>query len=182
MYIEPTILSAVSALTGAFMGGGASLIAALYTQRCQNRIQRATREVTKRETVYAEFIMNASKSLLNAYLYDEIRLDSEQQALIGIANRMRLFAPTKVIEEAERIIRTLIQISLEPRVRPAQARDNGASGKPSSGFAPPIQRGVPSRFGWRASEYRLNRHRRASANDKSFALKAIGKRKTGKGT
>jgi hypothetical protein len=29
---------------------------------------------------------------------------------------MRLFAPTKVIEEAERIIRTLIQISLEPRV------------------------------------------------------------------
>jgi hypothetical protein len=116
MYIEPAILSAVSALTGAFMGGGASLVAALYTQRCQNRIQRATREVTKRETVYADFIMNASKSLLNAYLYDEIRLDSEQQALIGIANRMRLFAPTKVIEEAERIIRTLIQISLEPRV------------------------------------------------------------------
>jgi hypothetical protein len=72
MYIEPAILSAASALTGAFMGGGASLVAALYTQRCQNRIQRATREVTKRETVYAEFIMNASKSLLNAYLYDEI--------------------------------------------------------------------------------------------------------------
>src|SRR5690242_18379677 len=92
MYIEPAILSAASALTGAFMGGGASLVAALYTQRCQNRLQRATREVTKRETVYADFIMNASKSLLNAYLNDEIRLDSEQQALIGIANRMRLFA------------------------------------------------------------------------------------------
>jgi hypothetical protein len=116
MQIEPAILSAASALTGAFMGGGASLVAALYTQRCQGRLQRITREVTKRESVYADFIMNASKSLLNAYLYDEIRLDDEQQALIGVANRMRLFAPMKVIEEAERVIRTLIQISLEPGV------------------------------------------------------------------
>ena len=116
MYIEPPILSAVSALTGAFMGGGASLAAALYTQRYQNRIQRATREVTKRETVYADFIMNASKALLNAYLRDEIKLDSEQQTLIAIANRMRLFAPAKVIEEADRVIRTLIQILLEPSV------------------------------------------------------------------
>lgn len=116
MYIEPAILSAVSALTGAFMGGGASLVAALYTQRCQNRTQRATREATKREAVYADFIMSASKSLLSAYLYDEIRLDSEQQTLIAIANRMRLFAPAKVIEEADRVIRTLIQILLEPSV------------------------------------------------------------------
>jgi len=98
------------------MGGGASLLAALYTQRCQGRLQRATREVTKREGVYADFIMNASKALLHAHLSDDIKLDVEQQALIGIADRMRLFAPKNVIQEAERIIRQLIEIYLQPSI------------------------------------------------------------------
>jgi hypothetical protein len=40
----------------ALMGGGASLIAAVYTQRRQDRLQRVAREITKRETVYADFI------------------------------------------------------------------------------------------------------------------------------
>ena len=116
MYIEPAILSAASALTGAFMGGGASLAAALYTQRSQGRLQRATREVTRRESVYADFIMNASKALLKAHLSDEIKVEGEPQTLIGIADRMRLFAPATVIEEAERVIRQLIEIYLEPGI------------------------------------------------------------------
>jgi len=116
MYIEPAILRAASALTGAFMGGGASLAAALYTQRCQGRLQRATRGVSRRESVYADFIMNASKSLLKAHLSDEIKLDGEAQTLIGIGDRMRLFAPATVIEEAERVIRQLIEIYLQPSI------------------------------------------------------------------
>ena len=50
------------------MGGGASLTAAIYTQRRQDRLQRVAREITKRETVYADFIMTASKLLLQAYV------------------------------------------------------------------------------------------------------------------
>ena len=50
------------------MGGGASLTAAVYTQRRQDRLQRVAREITKRETVYADFIMTASKLLLQAYV------------------------------------------------------------------------------------------------------------------
>jgi hypothetical protein len=48
MNIDPPLLSAVSALIGALMGGGA---AAIYTQRRQDRLQRVAREITKRETV-----------------------------------------------------------------------------------------------------------------------------------
>jgi hypothetical protein len=33
MHIDPALLSAISALVGALMGGGASLAAAIYTQR-----------------------------------------------------------------------------------------------------------------------------------------------------
>jgi len=116
MHIDPPLLSALSALLGALMGGGASLAAAIYTQRFQDRLQRVARETTKRETVYADFIMNASKLFLNAYVHEGIELDGDEQHLVGLANRMRLFAPPKVIDEAEAVIRGLIELSLKPSV------------------------------------------------------------------
>ena len=64
MNIDPTLLSPVSALLGALVGGSASLIAAIYTQRSQDRLQRVAAEVAKRETVYADFVMHASNLLL----------------------------------------------------------------------------------------------------------------------
>ena len=97
MNIDPALLSAMSALVGALIGGGASLTAAIYTQRYQDRLQRVARETTKRETVYADFIMNASKLLLNAYVHEELTLSGDEQHLVGLANRMRLFAPPTVI-------------------------------------------------------------------------------------
>src|SRR5262245_36162389 len=38
MNIDPALLSAMSALVGALIGGGASLTAAIYTQRYQDRL------------------------------------------------------------------------------------------------------------------------------------------------
>ena len=114
MTIDPAFLSAVSALVGALAGGSASLAAAIYTQRNQDRLQRVARETTKREEVYADFIMSASTLLLNAYLHDGFALDADGQHLVGLANRMRLFAPPNVIAEAEAVMRGLIEISLKP--------------------------------------------------------------------
>ena len=114
--IDPALLSATSALVGALVGGGASLAAAVYTQRYQDRLQRVVRETTKRELVYADFIMAASKLLLNAYGSQGVALNGDQQHLIGLANRMRLFAPSNVIDEAERVIVGIVEISLQPSV------------------------------------------------------------------
>ena len=116
MHIDPPLLSALSALVGALIGGCASLAAAMYTQRYQDRLQRVVRETTKREAVYADFIMNASKLLLNAHVHDEITLGGDEQHLIGLANRMRLFAPPTVIHEAEAVIKGLIEILLKPSI------------------------------------------------------------------
>jgi hypothetical protein len=116
MHIDPALLSALSALVGALIGGTASLVAAIYTQRYQDRLQRVAREATKREQVYADFIMSASKLLLNAYVHDGITLTGDEQHLVGLLNRMRLFAPPNVINEAEAVIRGLIEISLKPSV------------------------------------------------------------------
>ena len=114
MNIDPALLSALSALVGALTGGTASLLAAIYTQRHQDRLQRLGREATKREQVYADFIMTASKLLLNAYVHDGVTLTTDGQQLAGLLNRMRLFAPPHVIDEAEAVIRRIVEISLKP--------------------------------------------------------------------
>jgi hypothetical protein len=114
--IDPAILSPVSALLGALIGGGASLCAAIYTQRYQTRLQRATGEIGKRETVYADFVMNASNLLLNAYVHDDIALGGEEQRLIGLINRMRLFAPPDVVKGAEAVVKTIVEIALKPGI------------------------------------------------------------------
>ena len=114
MHIDPAIVGALSALVGATIGAAASLAAAIYTQRYQNRLQRVAREVSKRETVYADFIMSASSLLLKAYVTEGFKLNGEEQHLIGVLNRMRLFAPPTIVDNADAVIRRIIEISLQP--------------------------------------------------------------------
>ncbi len=116
MHIDPTLLSPVSALLGAIVGGGATLVAAIYTQQSQNRLQRVAREVEKRETVYADFIMHASNLLLNAYTHDGIVLGGDEPLLVGLINRMRLFASPEVVDGAEKVLKALVEISLKPSI------------------------------------------------------------------
>jgi hypothetical protein len=65
--------------------------------------------------VYAEFILAATAVMAKAVVSD-IALGADEQRLFGLANRIRLFAPAKVIEEAEKLIRLIIEVSLKPGV------------------------------------------------------------------
>jgi hypothetical protein len=114
--IDPTLLSPVSALLGTLVGACASLLGAIYTQRSRDRVQRVASEIAKRETVYADFVMSASNLLLIAYTHDELVLSGDEQRMIGLINRMRLFAPTDVVDAAEAVLRAIVEISLKPSI------------------------------------------------------------------
>ena len=138
MQIDPPLLSALAALVGALIGGGASLAAAIYTQRYQDRQQRVARETTKREVVYADFMMSASKLLLKAHLSGGLTLGGDEQYLIGLANRMRLFAPPNVVQEAEAVIRGVIKISLGAKCGPPETHNGRSVQKSRFRFASAI--------------------------------------------
>lgn len=116
MSIDPALVSLVSAVVGGLMGGGTSLVVATYTLRGQDRLQRVASEIAKRETVYADFVFHASNLLLSAYTHDEIVLTGDEQRLIGLINRMRLFAPINVVNGAESVLRAIVEIALKPRI------------------------------------------------------------------
>ena len=127
MHIDPTVLSPFSALLGAIVGSGTSLVAAVYTQRGKDRLQRVATEITKRETVYADFVIHASNMLLRAYTSDEIELSGDEQRLVGLLNRMRFFAPPNVVAVAEATLRAIIEISLKPRIELRQLATHALS-------------------------------------------------------
>jgi hypothetical protein len=116
MHIDPALLTPVALLLGALVGGGASLLGAIYSQRSQDRVQRVASEIAKREAVYADFVMSASNLLLNAYTHDEIALSGDEQRMIGLINRMRLFAPPDVVGAAEAVVRAIVEIFLKPSI------------------------------------------------------------------
>ena len=117
MPVNPTLLSLLSALLGALVGGGASMMTALYVRRCQERLHRAACEVAKREMVYADFVTSASHLLFDADAKQEIASSSSEQRLIGLINRMRLFAPLNVVRGAEGVLRATVEITPQPSVR-----------------------------------------------------------------
>lgn len=121
MFADPTVLlSSASALLGALIGGGASVATAVYTQRHQNRLQRVSLELAKREAVYADFFTIASNLLLNAYTHDDIQLNADAERLVGLINRMRLFASHEIVAGAEAAWKSIVEISLKPGVEVRQ--------------------------------------------------------------
>ncbi|MBV8459046.1 MAG: hypothetical protein JO122_20825 [Acetobacteraceae bacterium] len=92
------------------------MLGVIYAQRFQGRVQRVASEIAKRETVYADFVMSASSLLLNAYIRDEMSLSGDEQRLIGLVNRMRLFAPPDVVEGADAALRAIVEILLKPSI------------------------------------------------------------------
>ena len=130
--MDASLLGPAAALVGALIGGGASLTVAVYTQRYQDRLQRIAQEIAKRETVYADFLMNASDLLLTVYVQDQdkVALSGAEQRLIGLINRMRLFAPPEVVGEAEAVLRAIIEIALKPGIALGQLAREALSHSP----------------------------------------------------
>ena len=130
MPVNTAILTPVSLFLGALIGGGASLCAAIYTQRVQDRLQRIAAEVAKREAVYADFVMSASNVLLHAFVHDDISPTGDEQRLIGLVSRMRLFAPNNVVSGAEAVLRAIVEIALRPSIELRQLAKEALSKSP----------------------------------------------------
>ncbi len=130
MTIEPALLSPISALLGALIGGSASIVTAVYTQRSHDRLQRVASEVAKREAVYADFIMIASNMLIYALTHDNFSPSGDEQRLVGLINRMRLFAPSNVVSGAEAVLKAILEIALKPSVELRQLANDALSRSP----------------------------------------------------
>src|SRR5215216_7860209 len=99
--MDDGVTGGLAAVTGALVGGLASLTSTWLGERSRHRRDLLQRELVKRETVYSDFIDQASKlyvaSATRRIEDDDAELEGVV-ALYAVASRLRLFASDQVIK------------------------------------------------------------------------------------
>jgi hypothetical protein len=111
--MNASIISALSALLGAAIGGTASFLASWMTQRMQVQAQWLIQERLRRQELYKEFIEEASKCYIDALQHNKGDIPS-LITLYSKIDRMRVLSAPKVIDSSERIGHKILDTYLEP--------------------------------------------------------------------
>jgi hypothetical protein len=128
------VTSGLAVVMGTLVGGLASLTSTWLGERSRQRRDLLQREIVKRETVYAQFIEQASKLYVASATHnvndDEGAVEGTVE-LYAVASRIRLFASEQVIKEAENVLDLIFRqygadnISAEQlRTRAVEKRDD----------------------------------------------------------
>jgi len=111
--MNASVISALSGLLGAAIGGFASLLASWMTQRVQVRAQWVVQDRLHRQDLYREFIEEASKCYIDALQHDK----GDIPALVTLytkIQRMRILSPPNVVAAAEQIGHKILDTYLQP--------------------------------------------------------------------
>ena len=106
-------LSALSALAGSVIGGLISGVATWLSQRSQARAGEFTRKLSRRDDLYTDFIVAASKAYGEALVSNEPQIQ-ELVALYGMISRMRVMSSPRIVASAEKITSTTIDTYFAP--------------------------------------------------------------------
>ncbi len=119
--MDSTIVPAVAAACGSLVGAAATIVTTWITQRTQ--IIRAEREERLRnhQTLYGEFITEASRLTVEAFGHTLERPDTFV-TLYGITGRIRLVATDSVLDAAEACLRQIIDLYAKPNITVEQIR------------------------------------------------------------
>jgi hypothetical protein len=101
--MNPSLISALSALAGATIGGFLSILASWLVSRRQVRAQWVSHDRSRREDLYKEFIDDVAKCYVDALLHDKPNVAS-LVVLYAKLSRIRVLSSRQVIECAEQLI------------------------------------------------------------------------------
>ena len=108
-------IPALAALAGSAIGAGASFATTWLTQNFQDRIQRQTQALARRERLYGQFIEEASTTFAEA-LSHELAESSRMVNLYAIRSKLRLFAPDNVTEAADLCMERIVETYRSPKL------------------------------------------------------------------
>jgi len=89
--MDVAYISALAALSGSVVGGLTSCFTTWLSQRAQARAGQLAREMSRRDDLYEDFIVAASKAYGDAILSNEPQIQ-ELLALYAMISRMRLMS------------------------------------------------------------------------------------------
>ena len=111
--MDPSLITGVSALTGAAIGGLTSAAAAWFTQRAIAKSQWLASETARRQDIYREFIEIAAKCHIDALQHEKPDVPSLVDIYAKIS-RMRVLSAPEIVSSAERVVQKILDTYAQP--------------------------------------------------------------------
>jgi hypothetical protein len=113
--MEAPIVSALAAVFGSLTGGLATVATTWVTQRTHSKHELIRAEISKRETLYGEFIGECSRLFMDSL----VRALEKPEAMLpvyALLNRIRVSASNAVLAEAETLLRRITKQYFSPNL------------------------------------------------------------------
>lgn len=111
--MDVAYLSALSALAGSMVGGLTSGLANWLNQRAQTKAGMLAHEMARREDLYRDFIVAASRAYGAAITSNEADIH-DVIVLYAMISRMRILSSKRTVEAADRIMRVTLETYRAP--------------------------------------------------------------------
>ena len=113
--MDTAIVSALAGIFGSLSGGSASVATTWLAHNKRSKREARLAEVSKRETLYGEFINECSTRVMDSF---ERSLDKPETLLsiYALLNRIRLCASEEVLTQAVELVRFIMEQYFSPNV------------------------------------------------------------------
>src|SRR6266481_5501302 len=125
--MDVAYISALAALAGSMVGGLTSGLTTWLSVRNQARAGRLAHEMSRRDDLYKDFIVAASKAYGDAVLSNEPQVE-ELVALAALISRMRVLSSQRTVASAEKIMEATISTYFAPNKTIRELHDLMKSG------------------------------------------------------
>ena len=111
--MDASLITGVSALTGAAIGGLTSAAAAWFTQRAIAKSQWLASETARRQDVYRDFIEVAAKCYIDALQHENPDIPGLVDLYAKIS-RMRVHSAADIVNCAEHVVQKILDTYAQP--------------------------------------------------------------------
>jgi hypothetical protein len=119
--MDSTVVTALAAGLGSLAGASATIVTTLLTQRTQTLRANSDWQLRVRETLYGDFITEASRLSVDALANSMDRPD-KLVVLYGLLSRIRLVAGADVLRNAEICCHRILEVYRQPNMSSDQIR------------------------------------------------------------
>src|SRR5271165_149478 len=120
--VDVASVSALAALAGSVVGGLTTGFTTWMSGRSQARAGRLVADLTRRQDLFREFIVGASKTYAEALMSTEPNIQ-ESVALWAMVSRMRVLCSPSTTASAERVMRQTMDTFFAPPKTPGELHE-----------------------------------------------------------
>jgi hypothetical protein len=113
--MDTATVATTAAAIGTFAGASASVVTTWITQRMQTTRANLEWKLRERESLYSEFLTEASRLAVDATLHSLDRPD-QLVTMYGLLSRIRLISNDEVLKEAEGCVRRIVELYRRPNM------------------------------------------------------------------